>query len=399
MPGQFRQKAILTFLAICLALAYIVGQESPAWSKSTKSGHGVSSRQEIYLKAMSAYKAGKLGESAAFLEAIVGQADAEAELAPKSEADLLAKSYNLLGKIYQKKGQLPLAIKQFKQALCVDSQSADAKYNLAVAYLQLGNHKEATEYFLEAVKESDNKVLKVECLLALSGIKEDTKEKPAAIEFAKTAIEVDPNSSKAHYSLGRLYQVDGQSEQAEGEYSNAIKLDPKYKEAYNNLGVVYAQMGKSKEAVEQYQKALKIDPQYLEAQRNLGYAEAHTSLGITYYQRGEYKKAFDEYKKALQIDSGYASAHYNLALLYEAKNQFAKAADHYNAAIKLYPRNAISATSLSKAYNNLGNVYVRLNKLDLAELQYRQALKLNPQLKEAKRNLDMLLKRMGRPLS
>jgi len=68
-------------------------------------------------------------------------------------------------------------------------------------------------------------------------------------------------------------------------------------------------------------------------------------------------------------------------LLYQQQGQPQPAVAQYQAAIKVDSKDA-------KVHNNLGAAYAKLGKADLAEAEYRQALKLNPDFKDAQKNLD-----------
>ena len=59
------------------------------------------------------------------------------------------------------------------------------------------------------------------------------------------------------------------------------------------------------------------------------------------------------------------------------------AIEHYKFATKLAPENA-------KAHNNLGVAYLQSGRKDLAETEFKEALRLNPSYHEAQENLTSL---------
>lgn len=75
---------------------------------------------------------------------------------------------------------------------------------------------------------------------------------------------------------------------------------------------------------------------------------------------------------------------FSLALDHQNAGRLQEAVNHYVAAIGAQPTFAI-------AYNNLGNVLVRMNKPDQAMEAYDRALKINPKYAEALNNKGSLL--------
>ena len=69
---------------------------------------------------------------------------------PEGERD--TKYYMLLGQAYFKKGNYPLAIENFKKSLEKDSSNENAKYGLAVVYIEMGRYDLAEKYLMELLK-------------------------------------------------------------------------------------------------------------------------------------------------------------------------------------------------------------------------------------------------------
>ena len=98
------------------------------------------------------------------------------------------------------------------------------------------------------------------------------------------------------------------------------------------------------------------------------------------YQKGNYQKSAKLYQK---IDND--EAKYNKAdALYKMKK--------YKEALNIY--NTIRDKKLTeKVEYNKGNCYAKMNKIDAAIKSYKNALKLNPNDKDAKYNLELLKKK------
>ena len=81
--------------------------------------------------------------------------------------------------------------------------------------------------------------------------------------------------------------------------------------------------------------------------------------------------------------------HFNLANTLGKLNRYKDSESHFLLATSLDPNNG-------NYWANLGVLYHRWRKYDLAEKTYRHTLKLNPSLKSAQDNLNMLLKSTGK---
>ena len=99
------------------------------------------------------------------------------------------------------------------------------------------------------------------------------------------------------------------------------------------------------------------------------------------YEQKQYKKAAKEFKKVSQSKEG----HYNFAnALYKDKK--------YNQALQEYKKVITSNKELEyKKLHNMGNSYVKLNKLEDAQKMYEKALTLKED-QQTKENLEMVKK-------
>jgi len=98
------------------------------------------------------------------------------------------------------------------------------------------------------------------------------------------------------------------------------------------------------------------------------------------YQKGDYQKSVEFYKKVNSDEAKFNEAD----SLYKMKK--------YKEALNIY--NEIKDNKLKeKVEYNKGNCYAKMNKIDEAIKSYKNALKLNPNDKDAKYNLELLEKK------
>lgn len=124
-----------------------------------------------------------------------------------------------------------------------------------------------------------------------------------------------PDSSNAHYSLGRVYQKRGKLREAVREYNTALDFNPSNTFALNSIGLLYFEGGEYDEAVRAFKAAIRYYP-YM--------PEYHFNLGRAYAKQFKYKEAIEEYKAALQLKPDYYDAFINLEIAKHYYSAFAR---------------------------------------------------------------------------
>ncbi len=121
----------------------------------------------------------------------------------------LAVVYNTLGLVELKKKNISPAIKQFKQAVALDPDFAEARLNLASLSLNNRDYNTAEENFRAALKmQPKNYEASIGLGVALRG----NKKIDDAEEQYKSAQKLDPSNPSSYFNLGLIYQdyKDGQ---------------------------------------------------------------------------------------------------------------------------------------------------------------------------------------------
>lgn len=174
----------------------------------------------------------------------------------------------------------------------------------------------------------------------------------AAVQEARRALELDPESAEAHHVLGmvdylraaghfRLLEVDdcltGVDAEAlrrefdeyllaaDASFRAAVELDPEYAEAIFNRGIIAVHLEEYDRAVELYQQAL-AQPHRL---ASLALTRAH--LGWAHFHRAEHALAAKELRQALQFSPEMCVAKYRLGRVYFAREEWNKALEQFQA--------------------------------------------------------------------
>ncbi|XP_047545699.1 protein O-mannosyl-transferase Tmtc3 isoform X3 [Vanessa atalanta] len=255
-----------------------------------------------------------------------------------------------------------------------------------------------------------------------------------ALEFFKTAVNVQPDDVGAHINVGRTFNHLGRYQEAEDAYVKAKSLLPKakpgesyqariapnhlnvflnlanlisknatrleeadmlyrqaismradYTQAYINRGDILIKLNRTKEAQEVYERALLYDS---------GNPDIYYNLGVVLLEQGKASQALAYLDKALELEPEHEQALLNSAILLQELG----AADLRHLArqrlLKLLDKDATN----ERVHFNLGMVCMDEGDAECAERWFRAAVHLKPDFRSALFNLALLLADRRRPL-
>ncbi|MEK7864892.1 MAG: tetratricopeptide repeat protein, partial [Nitrospirota bacterium] len=164
------------------------------------------------------------------------------------------------------KGNTKEAAEYFERALEINPRYTQASLNLAIAYNDMGEFKQAQEVFSKAAQIAH-----------------------------PTPTSIDPFAAgklaNEHYKLGSLYFDLGLFDDAIEEYSKALKLHPRLADGHTKIGMALRSKGRHEEAITHFKTAKEINP---------AYGQAWVQLGLTYYTKGLTALAFEEWEAVLK---------------------------------------------------------------------------------------------------
>jgi tetratricopeptide (TPR) repeat protein len=138
---------------------------------------------------------------------------------------------------------------------------------------------------------------------------------------------------------------------AMAEYQRAIKEQPeKAAEAHYRLGMISNMLGNTEGAVQEFRAALQLDPNHLEAKKAV--SAFYINRGAAARQQHRTEDALRDLQEATKIDDSLSTAHLELGLAYEDNGQIAEAAKEYQAAVTADPKNISAQLRLGQARNN-----------------------------------------------
>ena len=164
-----------------------------------------------------------------------------------------------------------------------------------------------------------------------------------------------------------------------GNFSEALKLcnetreDKNLHTIYNIKGAIHVKQNELIKAKSSFLKSIEINKNFLDPYKN---------LYLIYIKSNDLKSAINCSKKVIEIETKKNPiSFFNLAYVYELNNNLKIAIEYYLISDEL------NFQDKANLYNNLGNCYLRLNKIDKSEQYFLKALSFNKRDKIINNNL------------
>jgi Flp pilus assembly protein TadD len=193
--------------------------------------------------------------------------------------------YNILGVVYQKKGNFDEAILNFKKSININPNFDQAYNNLGNVLHKVHKSNEAIKNYHKAIEINPNYAI---AYTNLGNTLADLEKFDEALINQKKAVKLEPNNPDFRINLGTSLKNLGEFEQSMYSYEKAVNLNPNYAEGYSNLGAALTELGRFKEALAKYKKALELNPNYKKAHLN----EAFVRLNLKEFKIGWNKYEF-----------------------------------------------------------------------------------------------------------
>ncbi len=201
---------------------------------------------------------------------------------------------------------------------------------------------------------------------------EDEKQLAGAWQCYQQVLQLEPGWNMAQMGLGTVYIKLGRHDQAMKILASQTDHPLLAGVPYNAMGNIHKQKGELKEAALAYDKALEHDPDNLDYRLNR--ARVHNQLA-QYQQALQMLMPYADYPDApanLLAEAGFACSQ---------RNQLDQAQAYYQRVLKQTPDDAI-------VLNSIGVVMAKMGKLAEATAYFARAVSIDPQLEEAKDNLQ-----------
>jgi tetratricopeptide (TPR) repeat protein len=342
--------------------------------------------------------------------ALSSPADSLREQLPDPPANLSADQDLSLGLLFLSHDDYPNAIPPLEKAVALDGSNQSATLNLAIAYKNAGKSTAAIDLARGAVEKRPTAAL----YSMLAELQERSGQYLDAVQNYQRAVELEPGNETYYFDLGMEYLSHFTFGPALEVFRVGTQKFPDSSRQYLGLAFSHYALREYAVAADAFTRALEIEPDSPAAvkawntvlsfmspedwkgilPRMGGLASAHpqdADLAFCYGaalfrselakgSEGSLGRAQSFLEKSVALRPDFPAARLELAELYAAQKQDQKAVDEYLEAIREDPKS-------DTAHYRLGQIYRRMNELDLATQElarYQELSRLHQE--EIKRN-------------
>lgn len=335
------------------------------------------------------------------------------------------------------------------QDKCYSQELPPSIFEKGVEALQKGDLKTAEEIFRAVLKSDPENSF---AYFNLGGIFAATRRIDMALNVLHRAVELKPDLVAAHIRLAEIYESQGNVQEALREYKKAhlyladgspqekiiltrienLENTNRLREAWDR-GIMFFRKGSYRESEAAFREVLTVAPNN---------ALAHYWLGMVLGVQSRFDDAIESFKESLRIKPNLTDSRTRLIELFELKGKLAEtrteveralffvenpdgpemqsleeklnaiedqlevktfidealtqvkennidgAVSALQSLVKIYPNQAL-------AYFNLGNLWARKDRIDLAETSFKRAIEIQPGYSEAHQRLGQVYELMG----
>ena len=132
-------------------------------------------------------------------------------------------------------------------------------YNLALVYEKMGQISLAVQNYKDAYAVNPNDFLSC---INLGNMAAKDKRWDEALEWYKKAEAIEPGAEGIHANIGGVYVVQGKLDEAEKAFDRALEINAENIEALHNKAILLAMKKQFREAAEINKRVLELAPDW-----------------------------------------------------------------------------------------------------------------------------------------
>ncbi|MGE3853202.1 MAG: tetratricopeptide repeat protein [Planctomycetota bacterium] len=289
----------------------------------------------------------------------------------------MAEAHFNIGVARQAAHDLDGALNEYTEALRLNPRYVAALNNRGHALFEAGRRTEAMKDF-DAALRIDPRM--PDALNNRGTARRRLGDVDGAIRDFDLLLEIRPRYVEGFCNRGNAYFDKADYDRAIADYTSALDIMPTNVLAWVNRGNAGLMAGRFDDAIRDYTEALRIKPDLPDALNGRGNAKAG---------KGDQPGAIRDYDAALALDPRHDKALHNRAVARHAQGDYAGAVRDCDAALRIVPDSA-------DALGTRGNAYFEMRQMDAAIRDYQAALKLDPARWWLAANLGAALADRGR---
>jgi tetratricopeptide (TPR) repeat protein len=229
----------------------------------------------------------------------------------------------LIGMSYYGLGEYPSATPFLKAAADRDKDNLTLLLTLAHSCLLSKQYQCVLDVFHQMVALNADSA---EADMLVGEALDEMKDRDGAIRQFRAAVQTNPKEPNAHFGLGYLLWMQGQTEEAAEQFQSELENDPEHQQALLYLADSEIQMNRMEDARPLLEKLLKVNPASV---------KGHVDLGIAYAATDRSQDALAEFKRAIALKPDDVNAHWRLGRLYRSMGKASEATAEFEKAKSL----------------------------------------------------------------
>lgn len=263
------------------------------------------------------------------LDAALVQLDVAEAHAPGNAALLIVR-----GKVHLARQEARIACTCFERALEIDGSLDEARLNLGLALIELGDLSAAEAAFTRIDSSSAFHAL---ALAGMGDIAAAHGKNKRAIQFYDASLAVRPDQASVLNNLGMALTNVGQARRAVAMLSRAATLAPRSGDVLSNLANALLAVGDTGAATDTLRKAIGLAPVD---------ARFISNLGNALWVAGNFGEAEQQCRHAVELDPTLGAAWGNLGTVLRDQARFEEAVNCYRRAVALEPESTAHLSNL-----------------------------------------------------
>ena len=272
--------------------------------------------------------------------------------------------YQIKGHAYVLIKNIDAAKEQYNQALQLihdKEELVDTLYSISQTLQFQSLYELAIQYLKQAYSLFDDYLF---IIYDLAYCYERTENTYQSLIYYEKYLEKDPFSDHVWFTVGRLYEEEGNIEKALEAYNFVHAINPNFSDVLLEIARIYENSFQYKKAIQYYSDYLEIDPENY---------EVHYYIGNCYNLIDEWDNSMEHFHKSINIEPLNAKVFHGMASVLYKKN-------HLQDALFYSKRATLVDEDNAKFHLLFGKISSKLNRKANAVTAYRKAVDLKPQL-------------------